>query len=235
MKQVTRLAMVLAALAVAAAAVAMAAEEAAAPVKPFNGKDLTGWVLRGDKAGSKWAAGTAKLDPADPSKIIAEPGGTDLVNVMRGVDIYTEQKFGDCIVKCEVMTPRGSNSGIYLMGEYEVQVCDSSGKTSGFTSGDQGGIYGTAAPKNPKYQKPGDWDKFEIHFQAPKFDADGKKTANAKFIKVLLNGSVIHENVEAPKPTGSELSAKEVAKGPLMFQGDHGPVALRNIEIAPLK
>jgi hypothetical protein len=50
---------------------------------------------------------------------------------------------------------------------------------------------------------------------------------------VTLNDEVIHENVEAPKPTGSELSSKEVETGPLMIQGDHGPVALRGIKITP--
>jgi hypothetical protein len=211
------------------------AEATAAPVKLFNGKDLTGWVIRGDKTKSQWVVGAAKLDPADPTKILADLGGTDLVNLAKVTDIYTEQKFTDCIVKCEVMTPKSSNSGIYLMGEYEVQVCDSFGKTSGFTTGDNGGIYSVAAPKDPVYKKAGEWQTFEIHFQAPKFDADGKKTANAKFIKVILNGKVIHENVEAPKPTGTELTAKEVASGPLMLQGNHGPIAFRNIEITPLK
>ena len=67
---------------------------------------------------------------------------------------------------------------------------------------------------------------------APRFDAAGKKTANAKFVKVVLNGATIHENVDTPAPTGGELGP-EVAKGPLMFQGDHGPVAFRNIKITP--
>jgi len=233
MKRITRLGFALAAVTFAAA-VALAAEEAAAPVKPFNGKDLTGWTIRKDKEKSKWVVGAAKLDPADMQKITVTAGGSDLINPEKGEDIYTDQKFGDCVVKVEVLTPKRSNSGIYLMGEYEVQIGDSFSKTSGFGPGDMGGIYATAAPKDPKYNKVGEWDKFEIHFQAPKFDAAGKKTANAKFVKVLLNGSVIHENVEAPKPTGGELS-KEVPTGPLMFQGDHGPVAFRNLEITPVK
>jgi hypothetical protein len=81
-------------------------------------------------------------------------------------------------------------------------------------------------------KKPGEWQKFVIDFQAPKFEG-GKKVSNAKFIKVMLNDQVIHENVEAPKPTGSELSRTEVPTGPLLLQGDHGPVAFRNLKIAP--
>ena len=228
MKRLTGIVVLLVASAFAFAA------DAPAPIKPFNGKDLTGWIPNGDKAKSKWTVGAAKLDPADPSKITAESGGTDLVNTGKAMDIYTEQTFDDVIVKCETLTPKGSNSGIYLMGEYEVQVCDSTAKTGGYTTGDHGAIYGVSAPKDPKYNKTGVWDKFEIHFQAPRFDADGKKTANAKFLKVILNDVVIQENVEVKKPTGSELNPKESAKGPLMFQGNHGPVGIRNIEITPV-
>ena len=64
-------------------------------------------------------------------------------------------------------------------------------------------------------KKHGEWQKLVIDFQAPRFE-DGKKTANARFLKVTLNDEMIHENVEAPKPTGSELSSKEVEGGPLM-------------------
>ncbi len=155
----------------------------------------------------------------------------DLKKGEHGTDLYTEQKFGDCRVELELMIPKGSNSGIYLMGEYEVQVLDSYGKDK-VGPGDMGGIYNTAAPKKNACRKAGEWQKFVIDFQAPRFE-DGKKTANAKFLKVVLNDEVIHEDVEAPKPTGSELSSKEVATGPLMIQGDHGPVAVRHIKITP--
>ena len=66
------------------------------------------------------------------------------------------------------------------------------------------------------------------------FDASGKKTEDALFVSVKQNGKTIHENVRAPKPTGSEIDSKEAAKGPIMLQGDHGPVAYRNITVKPL-
>jgi hypothetical protein len=229
MKRIVSAASVAAAIMIAAAVVVVA-EESGKVITPFNGKDLSGWKFRGDEKKSMWVVGTVKLDPDDPKKVVAESGGTDMIDKARGIDIYTEQEFGDCTVACDVFVPKGSNSGIYLMGRYELQVCDSYGKEKDFGPGDMGGIYSTAAPKDPKYLKPGEWNTFEIVFQAPKFDADGKKTANAKFVKVVLNGATIHQNVEAPKPTGGELG-KEVAKGPLMFQGDHGPIAYRNIKI----
>jgi hypothetical protein len=227
-----RLAVVATALILGIAAIVAVAEDAA-PAKPFNAKDLTGWKCRGDAAKSQWVVGAAKLDPDNPTKLAVEEGGNELINKSRGVDLYSEQKFGDCLLTIEVMVPKGSNSGIYLMGNYEIQVLDSFGKDNNAGPGDMGGIYGAAAPKNPKYKAPGEWQKFEIHFVAPKFE-DGKKVANARFVKMVLNGVTIHENVEVKGVTGGAMSA-EAATGPLMFQGDHGPVAFRNIEIRPLK
>ena len=164
------------------------------------------------------------LDPKSPDKIVFKEGTGELVNTSTGSeDIYTEAKYGDCLVEIEVMVPKGSNSGIYLMGEYEVQVLDSFGKEK-VGPGDMGGIYSTAAPKVNASKKPGEWQKFVIDFQAPKFEGT-KKVSNAKFIKVTLNDQVIHENVEATKPTGNELSKTEVPTGPPLLQGDHGPVS----------
>jgi len=119
------------------------------------------------------------------------------------------------------------------MGEYEVQVLDSFGKEK-LGGGDMGAIYGAAPPRTNACKKPGEWQKYVIEFQAPAFDAAGKKTANAKFISVKLNGETLHENVEMKGPTPAGVTGKEAATGPIMFQGDHGPVAFRNIVITPL-
>jgi hypothetical protein len=208
-------------------------------ISPFNGKDLTGWRMKNEKE-SRWQVGVASLDK-DPKKItihvLKEKPGGDLVNLTTGggSDIYTVDRYGDCIIELEFMVPQGSNSGIYLMGEYEIQVLDSYGKPDNqLTQGDLGAIYSAAAPKQNVAKKPGEWQKFIIDFQAPKFDRD-KKTANAKFVKVILNDTVLHENVEIKAPTPGGLTGKEAATGPLMFQGDHGPVAYRNIKIFPKK
>src|SRR5262249_26852015 len=210
-------------------------------VKPFNGKDLSGWAFKGDKTKSKWVVGQATLDKKDPAKLAVTSLEEDenkiplskreLINPTSSVDLYTEQKFGDCTIEVEFMIPKGSNSGVYVMGEYEVQILDSFGKEK-VGPGDMGGIYNTAAPKVNASKKPGEWQKFVIEFQAPKFEGV-QKIANAKFIKVTLNDQVIHENVEMKGPTPGGLTGKEAATGPLMFQGDHGPVAFRNIKITP--
>ncbi|NOY57975.1 MAG: DUF1080 domain-containing protein [Calditrichaeota bacterium] len=76
---------------------------------------------------------------------------------------------------------------------------------------------------------------YDIFFRAPRFDKNGRKTANAKFIKVVQNGQIIQENVEVSGPTRSAAFLDEQPLGPLMLQGDHGPVAYRNVRIRPLK
>jgi hypothetical protein len=199
----------------------------------FNGKSLDGWTFKGDKAKSKWTIGFSKLDPNDPSQLVVKEvsaGGTpELINAASGVDIYTTEKFGDCTLTLEVMIPKGSNSGIYMMGEYEVQVYDTYGKEK-LEPGDMGGIYKTAAPRKNVTKKPGEWQTFEIVFQAPRFEGE-KRTAKAKFVKVVLNGETIHENVEVEGPTPACLTGKESPTGPVLFQGDHGVVSFRNIKI----
>lgn len=199
--------------------------------RPFNGDDLSGWELK-QKEGSHWTAGRAKLDPQDPTALkVNRNASGQLINARGGgVDIYTEREFGDCTVRLEVMVPKGSNSGIYLMGNYEIQVLDSHGRQK-VGPGDIGGIYGAAAPRVNASKAPGKWQAFEIVFRAPRFDAQGEKTANARFEKVVLNGKVIHRDVEVPAVTGGNLGRGEGPRGPLMFQGDHGPVAYRNIQI----
>lgn len=213
---------------------------AAGVLQPFNGKSLDGWKAKPEGSSkSLWTVGAAKPDPADPKKLVVTPGGSELINQTpahgKSLDFYSEALHGDARITLEVMVPKDSNSGIYVMGEYEVQVLDSYGKDANPGPGDMGAIYGAQPPQHPKYKAPGEWNTYEIHWQAPKFDASGKKTANAKFLKVILNGVTIHENVEMKGPTPGGVDGKEKAQGPLMFQGNHGPVAYRNIKIAPLK
>ncbi len=227
----------------------LAAEEGGKWIELFNGKDLKGWRFQEPAGNSRWTVGTAALDPDDARKLVVIPGGNELINPVepqkvisaqgRGVDIYTEAKFGDAVVELEVLVAKGANSGIYLMGEYEVQVLDSFGAAPDPKG--MGGIYGIAAPEVNPCKAPGQWQKFVIKYRAPKFDAEGRKTANARIVKVTLNDTVIHENVELPHALngglstgGKNIRGKEVPAGPILFQGNHGPVAYRNIRIKPL-
>ena len=204
----------------------------------FNGKNLDGWKFRGgDKAlaKSKWSiVGRALLDPNMPNRLFGNPGTGVLLSGDdgRGVDLLTDLHHGDCELHLEFNVAKGSNSGVYFQGQYEVQIFDSFGKPDkDLKYGDCGGIYNTAAPKTNVSKMPGEWQTFDMIFQAPRFDAKGKKTANARFVKVVHNDVVIHENVEVKGPTTAALGGPERPLGPLMLQGDHGPVAFRKLRI----
>jgi len=208
-----------------------------AATEPLNGKDLDRWQTKPNqhKWPSHWTVGAATLNPADPRQFVVSAEGQELINAQgHGQDIYSTAEFGDAVIELEVMVPRGSNSGIYVQGEYEVQVLDSFGQDKP-GPGDMGAIYGARPPKNPEYRQPGEWNTYRIEFQAPRFDDAGRKIANAKFVKVQLNGRLIHEDLEMPGPTPAGLTGKERPLGPLKFQGDHGAVAYRKIRVTPLK
>jgi len=207
-------------------------------VTPFNGKDLTGWQAKEEgRKQSKWTVGVAAVSSEDPKLLVARKGSGEMINAPgrfgEGLDLYSTDKFGDCRIELELMIPKGSNSGIYVMGEYEIQVFDSWGKEK-MEFVDMGAIYGAAAPSFNACGKPGEWQSYVIEFQAPRFDAQGRKTANARFLKVELNGKAIHRNLEMPGPTPGGVTGKEAPEGPIMFQGNHGPVAYRNIRITSL-
>jgi hypothetical protein len=202
----------------------------------FNGKYLDSWQVKGDREKSKWVTGTAKLSD-NPKLLVNKNGHGEMLNLAYehgdSIDITTSEKFGDCRIELQLMVPKGSNSGIYVMGEYEIQVLDSFDKVK-MDQGDMGAIYGAASPPVNACKKPGEWQKYVIEFQAPRFDAGGNKVENARFVKVELNGQVLHENLEMPGPTHGGLTGRETHVGPLMFQGNHGPVAFRNIILKPI-
>jgi hypothetical protein len=229
-----------AAVAILVVAGVAAAQEAAVAAKNLVGKDLAGWKLKNEKANHWKVAGDVKMSQAKPKEleVSGEPSGdagifvNDLKDKEHGSDLYTEQEFGDCEVHVELMVPKGSNSGVYLMGRYEVQVLDSYGKKKP-GMGDLGAIYSAAVPDAAAYEpKPaGEWQTLDIIFRSPRFDASGKKTANAKFVSIKLNGKEIQKDVDVVKPTGGQLKNEEAPTGPLMFQGDHGAVAFRNVRV----
>jgi len=221
------------------AAVAWAGEQGKW-VEPI-GKGLDGWR----QPTAEWQnVGEAAKDPQNEKKLATKPGQGVLVNGPKGRtrNLFSVLEHGDVEAHIEFVVPKGSNSGVYFMGRYEIQVLDSWGVTK-LKHGDCGGICQRWANKRkpPGFEghpprvnaskAPGEWQSFDVVFKAPRFDADGKKIANAVFIKVVHNGQVVHENVEVTGPTRAAAFGDEKPKGPLMFQGDHGPVAYRNIRI----
>lgn len=206
------------------------------PIRPFNGSDFTGWKKFGHANFDKWEVGQPHFATApasdDAPPALVQPDA-------QGVSIYTEREFGDCFIQLEAMVPAGGNSGIYIMGEYELQLLDDlSADADNPTDMDWGAIARTLTPRVYANKGGGVWQHIEIEFRAPRFDADKKKIANAKLVRVTINGQLIHENAEIPAPTagglyGEEFPATPTATGPLLLQGNEGPAAFRNIRITP--
>jgi len=158
--------------------------------------------------------------------------------------LVSKAQYGDCQVHVEFMIPPGGNSGVYLQGRYEVQILDSYGRAwRDLQHSDCGGIYqrwkndagfeGTPPARNA-VRPPGQWNTYDIVFRAPRFEG-GRKTENARFVEVRLNGVIVQNDIEVTGPTRASMAEDEVATGPLFLQGDHGPVAYRNLWIKPLK
>jgi hypothetical protein len=212
----------------------------------LNGKDITGWHADGGGKHEWFAARSINWRRVfNPKMLVIGPAGGDrLVNGKAGktTDLMTDEKFGDFELYLEFIIPRGSNSGVFLHGLYEIQIFDSYDYRGPFMVGDCGGIYagadghGGSPPLLNASRPPGEWQSFHIWFQAPRFDAQGKKIANAKVLRVLLNDTLVQREFELDGPTGSHKGdALEAPTNPLMLQGDHGPVAFRNIYIRPLQ
>lgn len=213
-----------------------------------------GWIPLNDLAAfqdprDQWqVVGSVGIDGENPKRLTAQPGNGVLYTGPKGStrDLITKESFGDVEVQLEFLIPQKSNSGVKFQALYELQIFDSHGKKE-VAADDCGGIYPRAEmlpvyhhidkgiPPRLNAAKPaGEWQSLHAIFLAPKFDAEGKSIAHAKFVKVVLNGMVIHENVDLLTPTGHNWRKPEVATGPLLLQGDHGPVAFRNIRVKKL-
>ena len=185
----------------------------------FDGTSLDGWArVEGPGGPAGW-----NLVEGEAMEVVGGSGS-----------IMTKKTFKDVHLHLEFRTPfmpasRGQargNSGVYLQGRYEVQVLDSYGLTG--EDNECGGIYKVARPLVNMCAPPGQWQTYDITFQAPRFDASGSKIRQAR-ATVLHNGVPIHQYITLPGPTGGALDTNEQMPGPLYLQ-DHGnPVQYRNI------
>jgi hypothetical protein len=137
-----------------------------------------------------------------------------------GANIITDQKFEDFKLHIEFRYPAGSNSGVYLRGRYEIQVEDNLGKEPASTY--LGGIYGFLTPNEMVAKAPGEWQSYDV-------------TLVGRIVTVVANGKEIICKQIIPGITGGALDSKEAEPGPIMLQGDHGPIEYRNIVITPAK
>jgi hypothetical protein len=141
-----------------------------------------------------------------------------LRNKKSGGNIVTDQKFDDFKLHIEFRYPAGSNSGVYLRGRYEVQIADTPPEEQ-TEVGSLGAVYGYLAPAERAALKPGEWQTFDV-------------TLVGRMVTVVLNGKTIISNREIPGITGAALDSNEGTPGPLLLQGDHGPIEYRNLTLA---
>jgi hypothetical protein len=191
------------------------------------------------------------FDGTDLSKWQMERGGPPLWKVQDGYfevvpksgELVTTQAFGDCQLHLEWATPapptgtgqsRG-NSGVFLMGLYEVQVLDSYQNTT-YADGQAAAVYGQYPPLVNASRAPGEWQTYDIVFHRPRFEKSGKLLSPAR-LTVFHNGVLVQDNVTLTGPTAHKKRPPYTAhpdKLPLRLQ-DHGdPVRYRNIWVREL-
>lgn len=191
----------------------------------FDGSSVNGWISRKNGGPAQWRV--------EDGQLCVEPGTGD---------IQTTEEFGSAQIHLEFRSPpevkgqgqgRG-NSGVFLMGLYEIQVLDNYDNPT-YADGTVGAIYGQYPPMANPIHAPGQWNAFDIIWQAPVFV--GKELVEPAMVTVLLNGVLQHHAQTLQGPTKhKELTdyIPHAAKGPLALQ-DHGDlVRFRNIWYRPL-
>jgi len=171
------------------------------PIELFNGKDLNGWKPRSTEVKNGWVVQDGLLFDKEP-----------------GNDLVTEQKFTDFQIHAEFRYPKGSNSGIYLRGRYEVQIEDNYGDEP--DSHKIGGVYGFLTPCLNAAKKPSEWQTMDI-------------TLVGRVVTVVFNREKVIDRQTIPGITGGALDSDEGSPGPILLQGDHGPIEFRKVTLTP--
>jgi hypothetical protein len=232
----------------------------------FNGKDLSGWKFRNPRAKRVWVVcDDVRLDPSGPARLVPAANTAKRKSVLlcgddgRGSDIMTVEPFSDYELHLEFTVPKGSNSGVYNRGLFEIQVFDSFGKPAlGFH--DCGSLYERAFPRENLAKPPGQWQTFDITMKGKKLSLvwNGKTVYQDQDVRYGETDREAFERLNqenAAKPPALRVKLREEngryvgyfgeggtrasldgpdRPGPILLQGDHGPVAFRNIMIRPL-
>ncbi len=173
------------------------------PIQLLNGSDLTGWHVQHANVKNGWKVVAGVLTNAEP-----------------GNNLITDEAYNDFELSLEFRYPKGSNSGIYLRGRYEVQIEDNHGMDA--DSHYIGGVYGYLTPSLNAAKLAGEWQQVKIRLVG-------------RVVSIELNGERIIDRQTIPGITGGALDSAEGKPGPLMLQGDHGPVEYRNIVLTPIR
>jgi hypothetical protein len=181
------------------------------PIRLFNGKNLDGWELTDPHAASGWSVNDGILNnnpvqtPGKPHKNYG--------------NLRTNKEFEDFRLTLETNLPKGSNSGIYLRGIYEIQVVDSYGRP--LDPHNMGAVYSRITPSKAAEKPAGQWQTFDI-------------TLIDRHVTVILNGTKIIDNQPVLGCTGGALWSDPLRPGPIYLQGDHSGANYRNIVLRPL-
>ncbi|TSD66541.1 DUF1080 domain-containing protein [Inquilinus sp. KBS0705] len=170
------------------------------PIRLFNGKDTKGWHTDGK---NQW---------------VVENG--ILRSKQSGANLITDKKFNDFKLHVEFRYKKGSNSGVYLRGRYEIQIIDTDVPepiNNVFSS-----VYGFVPPNKMMSKNPGEWQSYDI-------------TLVGRIITIVANGTRVISEAQIPGLTGGAINSAEGEPGPILIQGDHGPIDYRNIVITPAK
>ncbi|MEM8953996.1 MAG: DUF1080 domain-containing protein [Verrucomicrobiota bacterium] len=192
----------------------------------FDGSDLSGWINQKTGEPAQWNVkdGFFEVPPRDSGK-----GGT----------ICTKEKFGDVQLHIEFATPsevvgvsqgRGNSGVFFCGGKYELQILDSY-KNKSYADGQASSLYGYKPPLVNASRKPGEWQSYDIIFEAPEFDKNGKVTKKA-YITVFHNGVLTQHRQEYLGATGHKKVAQYVPhekEGAICLQDHKNPTRFRNI------
>jgi hypothetical protein len=204
----------------------LGAEPPAGATVLFDGRNLDAWSK---KAGKDWL----KSDGPAAWKLV-DVDGQRVMEIVPGADsLISKAQFGDCRVHVEFRTlETPTNSGVYLQTRYEVNINESFGQPEANPSGGLDNCSDRKPAVNAALP-PRTWQTLDIEFTAPRFDASGKKTANAR-ATVRLNGVLLYDRQDLNPPKGAAGRLGEAATGPLMLQEHGQAVQFRNIWVAPL-
>jgi hypothetical protein len=208
----------------------------------FTDKGLTGAMVYTDGKKYSWTAVKAPSLKREGEPVWGEPinlfNGVDLKGwhatggnqwivengILRskqsGSNLVTDMTFTDFLLHIEFRYQKESNSGIYLRGRYEVQIDDSKGMDPWV--GHLGAIYGFLTPCEMVAKDPGVWQSYDI-------------TLRGRMVTIIANNKLVISNQEIPGITGGAIDSKEGEPGPILLQGDHGPIDYRNIILTPIK
>ena len=181
------------------------------PITLFNGKNLDGWRLTNPGQVNGWSV--------EDGVLVNNPKQTEGRRHISYGNLRTDAEFEDFNLKLEVKVQKGQNSGVYLRGIYEVQVCDSYGRK--LDSHNMGGIYSRITPTVAAEKPAGQWQTMDI-------------TLLDRHVTVVLNGKKIIDNQPLLGCTGGALWSDEFKPGPIYLQGDHTGISYRNIVITPI-